>query len=300
MSEEQKIPDQKPAAKNKNSEEANENSPVQENFPDQKEVPPQTQIQHMDIHAQHLHKAPGQGWKHYLFEFLMLFLAVFCGFLAENQREKLVEHRNEARYMQNLLQDLARDTFHLQSQLVFQKRATKYADSLVYIMNSPDRNKYLPDAYFYARVLAIINPFLYSNATITQLKSSGSLRLIRKEYIQDSIVQYDVWTQRILANDGNIQNLIRDFRNAVGAVFDAYLIGKMSNNLSIGNNGSGAFVERPRQAIPLITEDKKVINQLCTDADFLASMYFSHFNSLTAQKARAIRLIELLKKEYHL
>ena len=26
-------------------------------------------------------------WTHYFWEFLMLFLAVFCGFLAENQRE---------------------------------------------------------------------------------------------------------------------------------------------------------------------------------------------------------------------
>ena len=40
--------------------------------------------QTMETHAQELHKAPGSGWKHYVFEFLMLFLAVFCGFLAEN------------------------------------------------------------------------------------------------------------------------------------------------------------------------------------------------------------------------
>jgi hypothetical protein len=35
---------------------------------------PATQI--METHAQELHKAPGQGLKHYLFEFLMLFLAI--------------------------------------------------------------------------------------------------------------------------------------------------------------------------------------------------------------------------------
>lgn len=72
--------------------------------------------------------------------------------------------------MQNLLQDLVRDTEHINQQLVFQKRAVKYADSLVYIMKSPDHNKYLNDAYFYARILAIINPVLFSNATVTELK----------------------------------------------------------------------------------------------------------------------------------
>ncbi|HEY4874217.1 MAG TPA: hypothetical protein VIH86_01465 [Puia sp.] len=30
----------------------------------------------MEVHSQELHKAPGHGWKHYLFEFFMLFLAV--------------------------------------------------------------------------------------------------------------------------------------------------------------------------------------------------------------------------------
>jgi len=39
----------------------------------------------METHAHHLHKAPGKKWTHYLFEFFMLFLAVFCGFLAENR-----------------------------------------------------------------------------------------------------------------------------------------------------------------------------------------------------------------------
>ena len=50
-----------------------------------------TQPEIMETHAHHLHKSPGHGWKHYLFEFLMLFLAVFAGFLAENKREHIVE-----------------------------------------------------------------------------------------------------------------------------------------------------------------------------------------------------------------
>ncbi len=42
-------------------------------------------------------------WTHYFWEFLMLFLAVFCGFLAENQREHMVEHKREKQYMQSML-----------------------------------------------------------------------------------------------------------------------------------------------------------------------------------------------------
>ena len=53
----------------------------------------------METHAEELHKAPGHGIKHYLFEFLMLFLAVFCGFLAENYRETLVNKEKEHHYL---------------------------------------------------------------------------------------------------------------------------------------------------------------------------------------------------------
>ena len=251
----------------------------------------------MEIHA-HAHTAR-KKWTHYLWEFLMLFLAVFCGFLAENVREHRVEHQREKRYMQNLLQDLARDTAHILSQQRFQQRAVTYSDSLVFILNLQDRSKYIPDLYYYSRILAILNPFSPSTATIIQLKSSGSLRLIKNESLVDSVVQYDVWSQRILTNDENIQSLIRDFRTSLGLIFDAGVINEMSNIRSITNNGSGSFVNRPGQTKPLITEDKKIINQFCTYADFLSALYQSQFNALETQKGRAICLISLINKEYH-
>jgi hypothetical protein len=45
----------------------------------------------MEVHT-HTHTAR-KKWTHYFWEFLMLFLAVFAGFLAENQREHIVEHQ---------------------------------------------------------------------------------------------------------------------------------------------------------------------------------------------------------------
>src|SRR5262249_37129279 len=62
------------------------------------------QITNMEPHAHHLHKAPGHGWRHYVFEFLMLFLAVFCGFLAENWREHIVENNREKQYIRSFYQ----------------------------------------------------------------------------------------------------------------------------------------------------------------------------------------------------
>jgi hypothetical protein len=55
----------------------------------------QQSIENMETHANHLHKAPGHGWKHYLFEFFMLFLAVTAGYFVENQREHYLEHQRK-------------------------------------------------------------------------------------------------------------------------------------------------------------------------------------------------------------
>ncbi|MEI7422250.1 MAG: hypothetical protein WCK18_09150 [Prolixibacteraceae bacterium] len=66
----------------------------------------------METHAHHLHHAPGKKIWHYFFEFLMLFFAVFCGFIAENWREQLQEHRREKEFIHSIVEDLKSDTLH--------------------------------------------------------------------------------------------------------------------------------------------------------------------------------------------
>lgn len=70
----------------------NQKNTQSENLPDEiipandpEAINPNQETEYMETHANHLHKTPGHGWKHYVFEFLMLFFAVFCGFLAEYQ-----------------------------------------------------------------------------------------------------------------------------------------------------------------------------------------------------------------------
>ena len=62
----------------------------------------------MEVHA-HTH-TPRKKWTHYFWEFLMLFLAVFCGFLAEYQLEHKIEKDRERKFMRLLVQDLQSDS----------------------------------------------------------------------------------------------------------------------------------------------------------------------------------------------
>ena len=65
----------------------------------------------MEVHA-HTH-TPRKKWTHYLWEFLMLFLAVFCGFLAENFREHNIEKRKEKHNVETLVDDMIKDSVNL-------------------------------------------------------------------------------------------------------------------------------------------------------------------------------------------
>jgi hypothetical protein len=56
----------------------------------------------------------------------------------------------------------------------------------------------------------------------------------------------------------------------------------------------------PESGTPLITEDKAVINDFITRVHYLISVMLFSENFAKQQKAKAISLIEFLKKEYHL
>src|SRR4029078_8185665 len=62
----------------------------------------------MEVHT-HSH-TERKKWTHYFWEFLMLFLAVFCGFLAENQREHMIERRRVKESMKEVVENLKYDT----------------------------------------------------------------------------------------------------------------------------------------------------------------------------------------------
>ena len=61
----------------------------------------------------------------------MLFLAVFCGFLAEYQLEHKIEKDREKQFMKSLLVDLEKDRRSLEYNISKGPRIVQYSDSLL-------------------------------------------------------------------------------------------------------------------------------------------------------------------------
>ena len=248
----------------------------------------------MDVHH-HSHTSR-KKWTHYFWEFLMLFLAVFCGFLAENQREHMVERKREKKYIQNLLQDLVRDTVNYNTTIVLRSQREEQARQLVTLLYSPDRNKHLHEIYFFARQMPRLNIFFFpATAAMNQLKNSGALRLIKKANIADSIVAYDEATGAFAQRQNTEIDYRNSYREAVGEVFDASVFMSMIDSSTHDMNQ----MIQPRFVKPLITQDQQTINNLCVRIHFIYSSSIINRDVSISLKAQAIRLIELLKKEYH-
>src|SRR4249919_323086 len=144
----------------------------------------------MEVH--HHSHTERKKWTHYFFEFLMLFLAVFAGFLAENWREHIVERKREKEYIRSMIEDLSRDTTELSLNNSIRKEAVIMYDSVITLLNIKNRSQFEQQRIYYlARMGLRLSSFpILNDRTYEQMKSSGNLRLIHEKEISDKITHY--------------------------------------------------------------------------------------------------------------
>ena len=143
----------------------------------------------MEVHS-HTH-TERKKWTHYLWEFLMLFLAVFCGFLAEYLLEHRIEKEKGRQYIESFYLDLKADT------TTFPHFINFYVDRVAVLKNAEtcfDTISYdFKQANCLKELVANSENFIdliYSDGTLQQLKNAGGLRLLDKADA-DSILTYD-------------------------------------------------------------------------------------------------------------
>ena len=124
----------------------------------------------------HHHSHHPKKWKEYITEFLMLFLAVTLGFLAENLREQQIEKHREISYLKNVHDDLQLDLTAINNVLNQNTIRLRIMDTLFSsISNNTLTNE---DVYYYVRNLALRATFESSHIGLDQIKSAGGLRMI--------------------------------------------------------------------------------------------------------------------------
>ena len=150
-----------------------------------------SETDNMEVHH-HAHPTHGKkNWKAYFWEFLMLFLAVFCGFLAEYQLEHKIEKERGRKYMSDMVENLKYDTIRLNRNLQANKLKIAQLDSFrAEISNAIKGNINSNRLYDLWLKTQDFNQVVFNRASVTQLKNAGSFRLITNNALAQSIGDY--------------------------------------------------------------------------------------------------------------
>jgi len=244
----------------------------------------------MEVHT-HTHTAR-KKWTHYLWEFLMLFLAVFCGFLAENQREHMVEHRREKESMVSLVKDLELDSAQFSKIKMYRLNKLRSIDSLIlFFVNHPEVS--VP-AYGFTLAKKLFGhaAFFQNSGTLDQLKSAGGLRLIRHRNVVDSIESYDQQVKRIALRDMYETDFFIADNKLLEQLFDGRTLLKIYANAT--------YNKTPASTPAVINLNEQYLGEYLNSLRTFQFLVQQNMDLQASARAKAVRLITLIKKEYHL
>ncbi len=247
----------------------------------------------MEVH--HHSHTERKKFRHYFWEFFMLFLAVTAGFFVENQREHYIEHRREKQYIRSLMNDVKTDTSRLNLIIVARSARETRLDSMSILLNSDSAAKNTNHIYYIAVTSARTLPFRFvpNDGTMQQLKNSGALRLIRNHSVTDLIAKYDVSVRNYMRQGELEESLITDYRSTAVKIFDALEFEAM---LDSNNNVTRNLLSNP-SLLPFTKQDLNEFNYRLYSMRALNKANRRDARILLKQ---SVDLLNTLKDEYDL
>ncbi len=249
----------------------------------------------MEVHA-HTHTAR-KRWTHYIWEFLMLFLAVFCGFLAEYQLEHKIEKERGRQYLRSFVEDLETDTTVFSDLIKQYEEKIAVLSTLVNCFDAVSNKKAGSDScvlklFIYS---SHFPDLIYTDRTLQQLKNAGGLRLIARADA-DSIIEYDKLLRLYQKTEGTsyqeIQSAIRN------SIYSLYNFGK---TIKAEFDTSGPVdSEKTSNTSFLFSVDKELLNRYFNQLFFYYNGTLANLEDLQKINQRAKGLISFFYNKYNL
>jgi len=248
----------------------------------------------MDVHHHPQLEHKPKPWKEYFLEFLMIFLAVTMGFIAESIREGISDRTKEHEYVVSMIEDARTDTAGIHVAIAQNVKRIAALDSLSDLLYNYNKTAHYDfKMYVYFRQ-ALVHPFFVSltERTFTQLKNAGGMRLIHKKAAADSIIAYDD-SDKKLANQQSY--------------YERYLNESAEFGMTIFNYKYYRFSQHDKSPLPsnmvsakILTNNKATLvkegNLIATYAG-VADFYVQR---LSEAERHAVNLIHTLQKQYKL
>ena len=211
---------------------------------------PKTQSENMEVHHHPDLHHKKKNFKEYFLEFLMIFIAVTLGFFAESYREHLSDRSKEKELMRSMVQDLKDDSTMDTNGVLSFTYIFKNVDTMLNCLKSD-----APDPAIINRIVShsfwIYSDYSYNNRTIQELKNAGNFRLILKNAVADSIIQYDNLMTTMLAQYNDLKNTMYSYKEVEARVVPY-------KRLNLNTFDSSDFIHTDTPAF--ISRDKELLS----------------------------------------
>jgi hypothetical protein len=252
----------------------------------------QLQTEQMEVH--HHPDVEKKGFKEYLLEGLMIFIAVMMGFFAESLREHLADRDRETQYMQAMMTDLQKDSIEINSEIGRANYLIGELDSLFRYLHAPELTDNVQVKLYQLNAKSsFLVGFEFSDAATVQLKNTGGMRLIQSPQVTGAIIHY--WqAMEGVKEDMAVFNRNEEtlWREGV-KIFDLY---NVKNVTQPEVKRAGLEIEPNAR---LLTHDKLQLTEYANWAGSLMMALRTHYLvSLQRQKVIEADLKHLINKTY--
>jgi hypothetical protein len=255
----------------------------------------------MEVHHPH-HPTHKKKWSEYIIEFIMLFTAVFLGFIAENIREHVGEQNRAKEFSASLVQDLQSDIIKINNQTKTIGFYIAVSDSLLQLSKTKLEGRNATQFSFYSRFAYWAQPISWNRSTFEQIKNSGSLRYFTNVDLMKKLLEYNAIVNNINSEVEN--NKIRGnmLLTSLNSIIDPQLHQDLSQYFlatldtmstktkeSFFSYKTGSLENKREKIMEML--NMVIVNQRNHEGRV---DYFGQASLLAAE------IIDMLKKEYHL
>ncbi len=247
----------------------------------------------MEVHHHPNLEHKPKKFKEYFLEFIMIFLAVMMGFIAEKFRENGTDRDKEKDYVKSMLTDLRSDSAMLKDEIKWAGLLGNGLDSLCQEMNKTAGKINVVRAYrLFSLYDRLVGP-TFSDQTSSQLKSGG-MRLIRNSEVSKSIANY--WQ-----GENNIDQINTNCR-AVGkdATEDSYYIFNHKFAHEVGYDKiTGLDIIKIDSSACFMTNDSVKLVSFANKIDDFGSILRDNYSYYISEQYKLnLKLMALIRKEY--
>ena len=248
-------------------------------------------------------------FKYAIGEIVLVVIGILIALSINNWNEARIEQNRIKKYAKSLIQDLENDIDMLNISLFQVEEAYEAIDSLKSYMRTTEYED-VSNTFLYLVVHDIIyRPYFWNRSTFDELKSSGSLRLIKNDSLEKKLVAYEAFSIH-LDEDFSFDKI-----NAEKADQDMVAVLNLNSNYldkikewEIANFNSffkakintKVYRESIANDIPLISYDPEKLHQLVNNCILIQNNYeVRAFKEMHQIIRDAQVIIALLKQEYN-